>query len=706
MPTPPDTRADPVTETLHGDEYTDPYRWLEADADDPEVADWTDRQNEYADAVVDDDLRAAFEPAFEGVADLPDYGAVTPRGGRYVSLNRDSDADRARLLVRETPGGEPRTLAAPDEFEGEASVDWFAVHPSGDRVAYGVARGGDEQYDLRVVGTDAGDLLADCGTVGRTGARMFAWADDGFYYVATGDPSDGAQMDKEFRYRADGDERVLATHDDQHVWPALDYHEPTGTLVVSFGEMSGGTRVTAWRGEDGAGETGDGDEEFETLFDGGDAEVSVELTDDRVFLRTDAGAPRGRVLGADAAGFLAGETDPETVVPEGEGVVREVTTTATHLVVHSHREAASRLAAHAFDGTHAFDVDLPGLSTVHGVEGDPDADDCFYVVESFDRPASVVHADLGTGRDGDDAPDADRAGGARAADGPPDPARTRTLREPDLDLDLDLAVERRTVVSADGTEVPLFVAHRADRDPSDAPTALYAYGGFRVNLTPTFSRFRLPFLAAGGVYAQACARGGSEFGEPWHEAGMRAEKRRTFEDVEAAADHLVEAGVTTHDRLGVMGGSNGGLTVGAVLTRDPTRWGAAVCAVPLLDMLRFHRFLLGESWTPEYGHPEVEAEYEWLREYSPYQHVEDREYPPTLFTTAVGDSRVHPSHARKTVARLQNEARGGPFCLRTETDTGHGLGKSVEMELDEQLDRWTFLAGFLGVSPADVPDGG
>ena len=672
MPTPPDTRADPVAETFHGDEYVDPYRWLEADADDPAVADWTDRQNEYADAAVDDDLRAAFEPAFEAVADAPDYGAVTPRGGRYVSLDRESDADRASLLVRGTPGGEASVLAAPGDFEGEASIDWFAVHPSGDRVAYGVARGGDEQYDLRVVDADTGDPLVDCGTVGRTDARMFAWADDGFYYVATGDPSDGAQMDKEIRHRADGEERVLAARDDRHVWPGLDYHEPTGTLVVSFAELSGGTRVTAWRGDA---------EGFETLFDGGDAGVDLELADERAFLRTDADAPRGRVLAADAADFLAGGTAPETVVPEGEGVVRAVVTTANYLVVHAHRGAASRLAAHEYDGTHAFDVDLPALSTVHGVAGDADADDCFYVVESIERPPSVVRADLGAPETG-----------------------TRTLREPDLDVDLDLAVERRTVVSADGTEVPTFVAYRADRDPEDAPTTLYAYGGFRINLTPTFSRFRLPFLAAGGVYAQVCARGGSEFGEPWHEAGMRAGKPRTFEDVEAAADHLVEAGVTTHDRLGVMGGSNGGLTVGAVLTRDPTRWGAAVCAVPLLDMLRFHRFLLGESWTPEYGHPEVEEEYGWLREYSPYQRIADREYPPTLFTTAVGDSRVHPSHARKTVARLQNEARGGPFCLRTETDTGHGLGKSVDMEVRERLDRWTFLAGFLGVSPADVPD--
>ncbi|WP_273837339.1 prolyl oligopeptidase family serine peptidase [Halococcus sp. PRR34] len=670
MSTPPDTRTEPVTEVLHGHEHVDPYRWLEADADDPAVADWTERQNEYTNTVLDEDLRAAFTPAFEALTEIPDYGAVTPRGNRYVALDRDTDADRPSLHIRDTPGGEARVLATPDDFEGEASIDWFDVDPSGERVAYGVARGGDEQYDLHIADTKTGEVLVDRGTVGRTSSLMFAWAGEGFYYVATGDPSAGAQMDKEFRHYADGEEIVLATHDDQHVWPRLAYHEPTGTLLASFGEMSGGTRVTAWREDE---------ETFEPLFDGGEASVEVELTDETVFLRTDADAARGRVLTADAATFLAGEEAPETVIAEGEGVIREITTTPNYLVVHAHREAASHLAAYDHDGTHAFDVELPALSTVHSVAGDPDADDCFYVVQSIERPASVVHADLET-------------------------ETTRTVREPALDVAVDLEVERRTITSTDGTDVPMFVAHRADRDPSDAPTVLYAYGGFRINLTPMFSRFRLPFLAAGGVYAQVCARGGSEFGEPWHEAGMRAEKQRTFEDVEAAADHLAESGVTTHDRIGTIGGSNGGLTAGAVLTRDPDRWGAAVCAVPLLDMLRFHRFLLGESWTPEYGHPDTEAEYEWIREYSPYQRIGDRAYPPVLCTTAMGDSRVHSSHARKMTARLQNEAAGGPFCLRTETDTGHGLGKSIDMKVDEELDRWTFLAASLGVSSEDVPD--
>ncbi|TKX83744.1 S9 family peptidase, partial [Halorubrum sp. SS5] len=204
----------------------------------------------------------------------------------------------------------------------------------------------------------------------------------------------------------------------------------------------------------------------------------------------------------------------------------------------------------------------------------------------------------------------------------------------------------------------------------------------------------------GGAFAAVCARGGYEYGEPWHEAGMLAEKQHTFDDFVAAGEALCASGLTDTDHLAVAGGSNGGLSVGAVVTQRPDLWAAAQCAVPLLDMLRFHRFLLGESWTTEYGHPEDPEAFEYLRAYSPYHNVDpDESYPPVYFTTAASDTRVHPSHARKMTARLQNEAAGGPFLLRTKSATGHGVGKPASMIVDEQTDSWAFCYEQLGVTP-------
>jgi len=650
----PETRRDAVVEELHGERVEDPYRWLEGDGD--EVEAWTERQNEYVDSVLDDDVRESLEPKFEPLADVPSFGSVTARGGRAFQSVRDADQERPVLTLR--GDGDRVVLADPNEWEGEASMDWFTPSPDGEHVAYGVATGGNEQYDLRIADVPSGEVVHEVAEVGRTNPGMFAWADDGFYYVATGGM--GEQMSKELRHETlSGERTVVGTHDDQHVWPGLDAHR--GHLVVSFSEMSGGTELAVL--DDG---------EFVPVFDGEDAAADVSFAGDDAYVRTEKNAPRGRVLRADADGFLAGDPDFETVVPEGEGVVRSVAVADDFLVVHEHRDAHSHLAVYDRDGSPAFDVPLPDYVSVDGLDADSDASECHYRVQSFGTPATVTRCDLGA-------------------------RETETLDAPSLDTEVDVDVTQEYVESTDGARVPVFIAHARETTPdAETPAVLSAYGGFRINRTPAFSRFRLPFLADGGVFVQVCARGGSEFGEEWHEAGMREGKQHTFDDVIAAAEHVVDEEYTSTDRLGVVGGSNGGLMAGAVLTQRPDLWGAVVSAVPLLDMLRFHEFLLGESWTVEYGHPEDPEAFEYIRDYSPYHNVADEEYPATLFTTAVGDSRVHPSHARKMTARLQDEGQGGPFCCRTKTDTGHGTGKSMSMAVAEQLDQWTFLYGFLG----------
>jgi prolyl oligopeptidase len=276
------------------------------------------------------------------------------------------------------------------------------------------------------------------------------------------------------------------------------------------------------------------------------------------------------------------------------------------------------------------------------------------------------------------------------------------LAQADVDLGVDVTAERTFHESADGTAVPAFVVTAADTDPGpDTPAVLYGYGGFRIAQTPAFRRFAGPFLAAGGAFVVACLRGGSEYGESWHRAGTFGDKQNVFDDCYAVAEG-VAAESADPDRLAIWGGSNGGLLAGAALTQRPDLWAAVLCEVPLLDMLRFHEFLLGESWTSEYGSPEDPEAFAYLRAYSPYHNVTERSYPATLFTTALGDTRVHPSHARKTTARVQaNQTGDAPVALRTESDTGHGVGKPTERIVREQVDRWTWLCDRLGVDPGD-----
>ncbi|WP_327053865.1 prolyl oligopeptidase family serine peptidase [Halomicrococcus gelatinilyticus] len=679
---PPATRREEVVETRHGVEVRDPYRWLEGDGE--AVAQWTAAQNEYADAHLDSPTRERLRSAMEPLADVRDYGPVKAAGGRYFQTVERPEEDHPRLLVRESPGDEGHVLVAPAEWPANAAADaptrsmaWHLPSPDGEHVAVGVTEGGDEQVDVHVLSVPDGEevaVLADRGRVylGLIGfdavsPGMVAWDADGegLYYVATGDPDAGAQMRTELRHwRFDGTESTLLANDDEQVWPTV--RVGSGTLAVGLSAVGGG--IDWYVHVDG---------ELRPVLDDVDAETYVVFHDGTVFLQTDHGAPRGRVLACPLARFREGDLsldECETVVPEREAVLQSFAVTSEHVVVYHLEDARARLAVHDRDGDRTRDLPLPDYASVSQLRADAVADRVFYQVESFHRPPTVVRADASSGD-------------------------ARELARVDVGVPDDLVVRQAFVESSGGTEVPLFVCHRAgvERD-GDNPAVLHGYGGFRSGRPPNFDRFRVPFLADGGVYAQVCARGGDEYGESWHEDGMLAKKQHTFDDFVAAAEHLCSVGYTNPDRLAVTGRSNGGLSVGAVVTQRPDLWAAARSSVPLLDMLRFHEFLLGASWTAEYGNPGDPEAFASLREYSPYHNVEAGvEYPPVLFTTAAEDTRVHPAHARKMAARLQTEADGGPFLLRTRSDTGHGGGASTSSAVQEQVEEWTFLYDHLGV---------
>ncbi|UPV99509.1 prolyl oligopeptidase family serine peptidase [Halorussus gelatinilyticus] len=696
-PDPPATRRDETVEEFHETEISDPYRWLEAD--DATVREWTAAQNEYADAILDSPTRERLRSRMDGLADVPEYGTVEAANGRYFRTVRESGDDRARLLVGESPGDDEAVLADPDDWAdveaddrtGARSMSWFLPSPDGDRVAYGVA-GGDERVDIRVVSVPDGEEIAvrrDCGRVSRafvgydpTSPGTVAWDADGegLFYVGTEPASDG-DIDTELRHwrfggrdsdgrdELDAREEVLLAPDDRAGWPLVRTDPESGTLAVAFHDASG----TDWAVR--------GDGAFRPVL-GTDAETFAVFRGDTVFVQTDHEAPRKRLLACSLAQFRAGDlalSECETILPEREAVLQSVAATPDHLVARYSADARARLAVYDHDGGHVRDLPVPENASVSRLRTDPETETAFYLVEGFDRAPTLVRADLRSG---------DRRELARVEAG------VDGGSIPD-----ELVVRQIFAESSDGVEVPVFVCHREgiERD-GDNPTILHGYGGFRSSRPPSFGRFRLPFLADGGVYAQVCARGGHEYGEAWHEAATGATKQRTFDDFVAAGEYLRSAGYTNSDRLAVTGRSNGGLSVGAVVTQRPDHWAAAVCSVPLLDMLRYHRFGMGASWTAEYGDPDDESAFESLRAYSPYHNVESGvEYPAVLFTTGAEDTRVHPGHARKMTARMQAEGEGGPFVLRTTSDAGHGGGASAETVVAEQTDRWTFLYEQLGM---------
>jgi prolyl oligopeptidase len=602
--------------------------------------------------------------------------------GRYFHLRRTGEEEQPVLYVRDGLRGEDRTLLDPAARSPDAAIalDWWYPSPDGTLLAYGLSEGGSENSVLRVkdvaAGRDRDDLIP------WTRAASLAWLPDGsgFYYTRYPEPGSVPSGEENYHRRvffhalgADWphDPLVLAGDDDRpsEDWPGVRLSPDGRWLALSVSR--GWTRTDVYLRDCAAAA-----DRFVTVVEGEDALFGVIARNDRLYLHTNLGAPRFRLLAANP--HQPGPPAWTELIPEGPDVLEGVAVFGDVIVASWLRDASSRVTLHDRDGRLRREVALPEIGSVGGITGEWDGDEAFFGFSSYTSPPAVYRIAL--------------CGGAAVEWARTEPEvdaalyRTRLLRYP----------------SRDGTPVSMFLVDRKDR-PADGmgPAVLTGYGGFNVSLTPAFGHSLMLFLEAGGLWAVAHLRGGGEYGEGWHRAGMLGQKQNAFDDFLAAGEWLVREGHAARDRLGILGGSNGGLLVGAAITQRPGLFRAAVAQVPLFDMLRYHEFRIARLWIPEYGDPGDPEAFRWLHAYSPYHHVEPGvAYPAVLITTGESDSRVDPMHALKMAARLQAATSSGrSVLLRVETRAGHGQGKPLAKVVDEWTDVWTFLFAELTMEP-------
>ena len=681
LPPAPHTARDNVVDDVHGTKIPDPYRWLEADTS-KRVGDWTDEQNARTRTVLDAlPQRARLAPRLRELLAVGLLSTPRPISGRIFHTRREGEQKQSVLYVRDSISSPDRALVDPNALDmaGLVTLDWYYPSPDARYVAYGLSRGGDEMSTLFVIETATGAPLAD--RIPQTQRSTVAWvsSDSGFYYTVHPAPGSVAPGDENYYRRVRFHRLGADPASDELVFgegrPKEDIlgvsTSPDGrwVLLVAF---KGWAKSDLYLLDREHPERG-----LVTVMEGRDAIAEGFVLEDRVWLRTNLDAPNYRVVTAPCDS--PDEEHWQTVIAEGQDVIESFDRTRDRIAVLRLVRATSRLATYDVGGKDERQIGLPSLGAIEMVEGEHDGDRVGYTFQSFTQPPTAFVADARTGTSCEVA---------------------RLPIPPGLDV-ASIAVEQTTYPSRDGTPITMFLVHRTDATPTgNVPTLLTGYGGFNISRTPAYFPGAAAWVEAGGLFALPNLRGGGEYGESWHRAGMLGKKQNVFDDFHAAGEALIAGGWTSTRNLAISGGSNGGLLVGAALTQRPELFAAVYCAVPLLDMLRYQNFRIARFWIAEYGSAEDPEQAEWLRKYSPYHNVRAGvRYPAVLFTTAEGDSRVDPMHARKMAALLQAQSEDpeAVVLLRVDRDAGHGIGKPLDKQVDDLADQYAFLAWRTGL---------
>ncbi len=677
----PETRTVEQVDDFHGTAVADPYRWLE-DQNSPEVTGWVKSQALAAEQYLQGlPGRSRLADRLGELAALPTCGAPEPRGGRWFRLTNDGSQQQSVLRVSDEPLAPGRVLVDPNlaAADGSTSLAGAVADPTGRLVAWSYKEAGSDWCRWRVRQLDGDTDLGDDVRWAKFVEPCWLGDSSGFVYCMfpPTDPDDifssaaGAPQLMLHRLGTDQDrDELLYSLPEQPTtsfWPWID--EEGHWLVMVVDDAAADTRAVWVR------DLSQPDGQFRRLTEPSSTEWEfITAGPDGLILRTDAGAPRGRLVRLDP---VSGELS--TLVPERSDLLLTARAAGAALVLSWLTDARSVVTVHALDGTRTGEIELPGLGSVSELTGGSRSVLVHLNFSSFEAPPKILAHDLGTGR---------TTVVFDSAAGTEQPA---------------IVTDQIWITSADGTRLPAFVVHRADVTAATGPhpCTLYGYGGFNVSVTPMFSAGIATFAEAGGVWVVAILRGGAEYGADWHDGGRLANKQNVFDDAIATAEHLITAGWTAPEKLAANGGSNGGLLVGALLAQRPDLFAAAVPQVGVLDMLRYERFTIGWAWASDYGiASRSEAEFDTLYAYSPYHRLRpDAGYPATLVMTADHDDRVVPAHSFKFAARLQAVSPPEAVAyLRVEYSAGHGLGKSRSTLIAERTDLLAFIAHHTGLA--------
>src|SRR5271157_5731818 len=681
---PPKAKVAPVEDTVQGHKIVDRYRYLE-DPDDPDTKLYVEQELGYTRAILDplpgrDKINARLSQLLEiGTVGAPQMG-----GRYYFHTRREGNQNQPILYVREGLNGDDRVLVDVSQLaaDGTIALDWWYASEDGKYVAYGTSPSGSEISTLRVIETASGKLLPD--SVERTRAVSLAWKRDnsGFFYTRyprKGDVPEGQEVyNRHVFYHALGgdpaqDPLIFGEGLNPQWWPDVSLSDDDRWLLIDVGE--GWTKTEMYLQDL---QSKNPPVEITT---GKDFLYGAEFFEGKLYITTNEDAPHYRVFVADATN--AKRENWKELIPQSDAVLQGASVTGGKLLAQYEHNATSELKLFGLDGEKLADIPLPAIGDVFSASGRYDRNEIFFGFQSFTVPPSIYRVDL---------TDVKSALWAKVDAPAIDPSA--------------YDVQQVWYTSKDGTKVPMFVVGKKGIEKTGKnPTLLTGYGGFNISMTPTFNRSMYLWMEHGGIYAVANLRGGSEFGEDWHRAGMLEKKQSVFDDFIAAGEYLISQKYTDRNHLAIFGGSNGGLLMGAMITQRPDLFRAVVCQVPLLDMLHYQDFQIAKLWIPEYGSAENEEQFKWLYAYSPYHHVKaGTEYPAILFMTADTDTRVDPMHAKKMAALMQAEAKNGasrtrPILLRIESKAGHGAGKPVTKQIEEFTDVYSFLFWQLGMKP-------
>ncbi len=663
------------TDDYHGKTIVDPYRWLE-DPQSAETQAWIEAQNQVTFSFLKGSaIRADLEQRLTQLWNYEKFGMPFKQADRYFYFKNDGLQNQSVLYTLLDLEAEPRVLLDPNQLseDGTVALSGLSISEDGRLMAYGLSASGSDWQEWRVRDVETGQDLEDhLKWIKFSGA---SWTHDGagFFYSRYDEPTANAQLEEANYYQklyyhrlgtAQAEDRLIYERPDQKEWGFGGGVTEDGQYLI----------ISVWLGTDPKNllfykDLSQPDSPVVELISSFEASYSLIDNDGSIFwLQTDWEAPRSRVIAIDI--HNPERSQWHEIIPQAAETLEGVGLLNNQFVASYLKDAHTQVKIFDLEGSFVREVELPGVGSAGGFGGKRDDTDTFYSFTSYTQPNSIYRYNMQTGE-------------------------SSLFRQPSLDFSPDDYETRQIFYSSkDGTQIPMFISHKKGlKLDGQNPTILYGYGGFNISLTPSFSPSTIVWMELGGVYAVPNLRGGGEYGEEWHQAGMKLNKQNVFDDFIAAAEWLIAQEYTASAKLAISGGSNGGLLVGACMTQRPELFAAALPAVGVLDMLRFHQFTIGWAWCSEYGSAENAAEFEALYAYSPLHNLKPgTAYPATLITTADHDDRVVPAHSFKFAAALQAAHAGDqPVLIRIETKAGHGAGKPTTKVIEELADRFAFL---------------